>query len=353
MTKDELKAYFKEFGEVTASTVMKSLGGESRGFGFIQMTEHTDAWFCMQKEHILNGTTLEVKPSTSNKALGARDDGWGGGDDGKGWGKDPYGYSGKGGKGGKDAYGKGGWHDPYDPYGYAAGGKGGYPGMNPGLYGMGAYGAAGAAPAYGVYDPYGQAATAHDPYGKDPKGKGKGKDFGKKGGKDGGKYGDGKKGHPKDENPNTVFVGALPKDSTDAMLLPFMEKYGRVTSCKVIKDMNTGNARGFAYVSFDAAPSMWACLQDKPNHWLNGKNIDIKVSVSNADGSATANAGYGPPPPAHGVPAYGAYGAAPGYAAAPMMMYQHPGYAAAPAPGAPGQPAAAPAAAPYGRELIK
>lgn len=59
---DALMAMFKEFGEIKSATVMKDPEGKSRGFGFVNMSEHdeaTKAIEALDKKEI-NGKTLYV-----------------------------------------------------------------------------------------------------------------------------------------------------------------------------------------------------------------------------------------------------------------------------------------------------
>lgn len=77
LTQDELKAAFEEFGEIKSATIISDkFSGESRGFGFVEMPNKTEAISAISG---LNGTELkgqnmkvsEARPrNTSNRGGG-------------------------------------------------------------------------------------------------------------------------------------------------------------------------------------------------------------------------------------------------------------------------------------------
>lgn len=63
LTEDELKAAFSQFGEVSsASIIMDKMSGQSKGFGFVEMPENSEADEAIKalNESALNGRNIKV-----------------------------------------------------------------------------------------------------------------------------------------------------------------------------------------------------------------------------------------------------------------------------------------------------
>jgi RNA recognition motif-containing protein len=90
VTEGDLREAFEAFGEVTSAKIIKDkYSGESRGFGFVEMTSKTDGESAITglKEKQLKGRTLnvnEARPRTESR--GGRG-GYGGGRGGRGGGR--------------------------------------------------------------------------------------------------------------------------------------------------------------------------------------------------------------------------------------------------------------------------
>jgi len=97
-TEDELRQAFEPFGQVTSANIIKDrYSGESRGFGFVEMTTKSEAQAAING---LNGTSLGERTLSVNEAR-PRSEGGGGG------GRRPYGgggFGGGGGRGGRRRY---------------------------------------------------------------------------------------------------------------------------------------------------------------------------------------------------------------------------------------------------------
>jgi RNA recognition motif-containing protein len=101
----DLNAAFAQYGSVTEATVVLDRDSQrSRGFGFVEMPNSTEANSAIQA---LNGQDLQGRPLTVNEAR-PRTERSGGGGGGRG------GYGGGGGGGGRGGYsGGGGGRDRY------------------------------------------------------------------------------------------------------------------------------------------------------------------------------------------------------------------------------------------------
>ncbi|HHY93735.1 MAG TPA: RNA-binding protein [Firmicutes bacterium] len=51
----------------------------------------------------------------------------------------------------------------------------------------------------------------------------------------------------------TLYVGNLPWSATEEDLMQAFSAYGRVESCRVVTDRETGRSRGFGFVEVDEA----------------------------------------------------------------------------------------------------
>jgi RNA recognition motif-containing protein len=63
LNEEDLKAAFSQFGEVSsASIIMDSMSGQSKGFGFVEMPENSEADEAIKalNESALNGRNIKV-----------------------------------------------------------------------------------------------------------------------------------------------------------------------------------------------------------------------------------------------------------------------------------------------------
>jgi RNA recognition motif-containing protein len=75
-TDDDLRQTFEAYGQVTSASVIKDkYTGESRGFGFVEMSNKAEAESAIQA---LNGTDLGGRALTVNEAKPREDRGGGG-----------------------------------------------------------------------------------------------------------------------------------------------------------------------------------------------------------------------------------------------------------------------------------
>ena len=72
-----------------------------------------------------------------------------------------------------------------------------------------------------------------------------------------------------------IFVGGLSWQTTEESLRYHFEQYGEVQSVEVMRDRNTGDPRGFAFVVFKSDETVDLILKNKP-HEINHKVVDVK-----------------------------------------------------------------------------
>jgi RNA recognition motif-containing protein len=107
-TKDELRQVFEKFGQVVSAEVITDRQtGRSRGFGFVEMADDSQAEAAIAGlgGTDLGGRTLTVNETRPREDRPRRSDGGGGGGGGYGGG---YGGGRGGDRGGRSSYGSGG-----------------------------------------------------------------------------------------------------------------------------------------------------------------------------------------------------------------------------------------------------
>jgi len=72
-----------------------------------------------------------------------------------------------------------------------------------------------------------------------------------------------------------IFVGGLSWQTTEETLRYHFEQWGDVLSVEVMRDRNTGDPRGFAFVVFKSDETVDLILKNKP-HEINHKVVDVK-----------------------------------------------------------------------------
>ncbi len=81
-----------------------------------------------------------------------------------------------------------------------------------------------------------------------------------------------------------IFVGGLPGDMDDAELLEFFEKFGTVTSAKVVMDRETGRSRGFGFVVMPVDAEAKEAIEGLNNISLGRKALVVKQAEDKPGG---------------------------------------------------------------------
>lgn len=81
-----------------------------------------------------------------------------------------------------------------------------------------------------------------------------------------------------------IFVGNLAKEVTDADLQTLFAEYGTVRSVKVIKDMFSGESRGFGFVEMPGNAEAQKAISELNTRDLKGKKITVNEARPRNDG---------------------------------------------------------------------
>ena len=87
--------------------------------------------------------------------------------------------------------------------------------------------------------------------------------------------------NPQDEQCK-IFVGGVGKNTTDVSLRAYFSKFGEIADSVIMQDRETGEPRGFAFVTFKTPEAVTAVIEQCSNggvHTLDGKVIYPKPAV--------------------------------------------------------------------------
>lgn len=83
--------------------------------------------------------------------------------------------------------------------------------------------------------------------------------------------------------PGKLFIGGISWDTNDGRLREYFETFGEVVEAVIMKDRNTGRARGFGFVVFADAAVAEKVLKEK--HVIDGRMVEAKKAVPRDDQS--------------------------------------------------------------------
>ena len=93
-----------------------------------------------------------------------------------------------------------------------------------------------------------------------------------------------------DDRLKKLFVGGIPRDTSDDTLKEYFGEYGEMSDCVVIRD-SAKASRGFGYVTYVDPKSVIDVLQYKKKqpHTIDGKEVEVKRAIPRDDQSPTAH----------------------------------------------------------------
>ena len=83
------------------------------------------------------------------------------------------------------------------------------------------------------------------------------------------------KNPPEDVKRRKLFVGAL-GGITEQAFYTYFQKFGPIEDYLIFRDQTTGESKGYGFVVFKDHASAQAVLEQKGQHYVNGKWVDCK-----------------------------------------------------------------------------
>lgn len=80
-----------------------------------------------------------------------------------------------------------------------------------------------------------------------------------------------------------IYVGNLPFETDDESLRSMFEKYGEVSSAKVIADQYSGRSRGFAFVEMPNDEQANAAIEEMNGNQVGGRTLKVSEARPRTD----------------------------------------------------------------------
>ena len=90
-----------------------------------------------------------------------------------------------------------------------------------------------------------------------------------------------------------LYVGNLPFSAGEAELQELFATAGAVDSVKVMRDMATGRARGFAFVEMSTDAEAQKAISDLNNYQLEGRGLTVNEARPKPAGGGGGGGGFG------------------------------------------------------------
>jgi RNA recognition motif-containing protein len=90
-----------------------------------------------------------------------------------------------------------------------------------------------------------------------------------------------------------LYVGNLPYETGENDLQDLFAQAGTVESVKVMRDMATGRARGFAFVEMSTDEDAQKAINDLNSKEFGGRNLTVNEARPKAPRSGGGGGGYG------------------------------------------------------------
>jgi len=73
-----------------------------------------------------------------------------------------------------------------------------------------------------------------------------------------------------------IFVGGLPRNCSEEAFTQYFEQFGHITDVVVMKDRETGESRGFGFVTYDSPDTVDKVIDKASDHRIQDKWVDVK-----------------------------------------------------------------------------
>lgn len=86
-----------------------------------------------------------------------------------------------------------------------------------------------------------------------------------------------------------IFVGNLSRTTNDQDLERKFSSFGTVTSCKVIKDMQTGQSKGFGFVEMPNTSEATKAMHELNSSELDGRKLTVNEAKPKTNSGGSRN----------------------------------------------------------------
>ena len=83
-----------------------------------------------------------------------------------------------------------------------------------------------------------------------------------------------------------LYVGNLPYDTTETVLQDLFERAGTVDKVTVMRDRDTGRARGFAFVEMGTEDEAQKAIGELNNYQLDGRGLNVNEARPQTNGGS-------------------------------------------------------------------
>jgi RNA recognition motif-containing protein len=90
-----------------------------------------------------------------------------------------------------------------------------------------------------------------------------------------------------------IYVGNLPRETSEQELQAAFEAFGEVTSAKVIKDRYSGESRGFGFVEMAQKDQAEAAMTDLNGKEFQGRTLTVNEARPRAEGRRGGGKNFG------------------------------------------------------------
>ena len=90
-----------------------------------------------------------------------------------------------------------------------------------------------------------------------------------------------------------LYVGNLPYSSSEDQLTELFSRAGKVESVRVMRDMATGRARGFAFVEMSSDEEAQRAISELHEHQLEGRALVVNEARPKPEGGFGGGGGGG------------------------------------------------------------
>ncbi len=80
-----------------------------------------------------------------------------------------------------------------------------------------------------------------------------------------------------------IFVGNLAKEVTDLELQELFATYGTVRSVKIIRDLFSGESKGFGFIEMPGNTEAQTAMKELNTHELKGKKLSVNEARPKTD----------------------------------------------------------------------